>query len=128
MDEGKNISGIGQKVLDELVNKGWPKTSFPGRSAGRSRGRSARRPGRWSISFLNLSSRMERLKRKSAALAMFREKYKGCLSDPHTDTDTLSEEAHRKALESSLISGSRIPQNPVAGGGIRFNAYPELGR
>jgi hypothetical protein len=70
---------------------------------------------------------MEKLNRKSAALAIFREKYKVYLSETHTDTDTLSEEAHRKAFESSLISGSSIPQNPFAGG-IRFKAYPDLSR
>jgi len=35
VDEGKNIGGIEQKVLDELVNKGWPKANSSARTTGK---------------------------------------------------------------------------------------------
>jgi hypothetical protein len=35
VDEGKNTSGIEQKVLDELVKKGWPKANSSARSTGK---------------------------------------------------------------------------------------------
>ena len=121
---GKNLNEIEKRMLDEMINKGVAEDQFIRQINREVKGAL----GQWTGKVVDILAKpfswMEKLNRKSAALAMFREKYRSYIS--HTDTDTLSEEAYRKALEEAqdfvykthyLMTKANLP-SITAGGDI----------
>ena len=73
---GKNIYEIEQKMLDEMINKGVAEDQFIRQINREVKGAVGQATGKVVDILSKPFSWMEKLNRKSAALAMFREKYR----------------------------------------------------
>jgi len=116
---GKNISKIEQKMLDEMINKGVAEDQFIRQINREVKGVVGQATGKVVDILSKPFSWMEKLNRKSAALAMFREKYRYSSNKTYT-----AEEAFHKAFEEAqdfvykthyLMTKANLPS--IAAGG-----------
>jgi hypothetical protein len=119
---GKNISKIEQKMLDEMINKGVAEDQFIRQINREVKGAVGQATGKVVDILSKPFSWMEKLNRKSAALAMFRGKYRSYSSNK-TYTP---EEAFQKAFADAqdfvykshyLMTKANLP-SMVAGGDV----------
>ena len=116
---GKNLSDIEQKMLDEMLNKGIAEDQYIRQITREVKGAVGKTVGQGTDILSKPFSWMERLSRKSAALAMFRVKHEKYLAQGVNEED-----ACRKGFDESkdfvyrthyLMSRSNLPS--VAAGG-----------
>jgi N12 class adenine-specific DNA methylase len=117
---GKNLSDVEQRMIEEMINKGIAEDQYIRQITREVKGAVGKTVGQITDILSKPFSWMEKLNRKSAALAMFREKYRSYLSNK---TYT-SEQAYRKAFSDSqdfvykthyLMTKANLPS--VAAGG-----------
>jgi hypothetical protein len=117
---GKNLSDVEQRMLEEMINKGVAEDQFIRQINREVKGAVGKTVGQITDFLSRPFSWMERLNRKSAVLAMFRQKYRSYLSNRTHN----SAEAYRKAFNDAqdlvykthyLMTKSNLPSMaPVA--------------